>query len=421
MPNTTYSNTLHNAFDKLVEKGVEGLTRNKRFHRLGIESILRNTEEMHKTIQRLREVAKETRQLEVMTDEHLDVALNRVLSQLVAECLTEGHPPTIDEALRQKALRELDWCSTVKIPLGRFWAFVHQCELERNIIDLDGPLRLRKATLIEKAYFRSQNFAVAGRTAGDVIAETMPTTKTAVIQKNRRRISLRNDLLVEFDYLVTILRLLSPSSSGVNLVIDDESPMKGSVVLSVTHNTRPDIFPAAFSRRLNSKCHIGEKQRKLLIRLLRKLRKVAKMDNPEVKRLLRSLRRYNRAIANDFIEDEVIDLSIILETIVRTGGTPMTSRIASITAIDEDKENSIMKMLRKVHRSIRGPLVHGASFNPKYTPIVDNLFEITCNALRTYIMLIDVREGLVEYLDRAKSNREVKKQLRKRLQNWIDE
>ncbi|MFQ5833948.1 MAG: hypothetical protein ACE5H4_14675 [Candidatus Thorarchaeota archaeon] len=417
-------NRLQDSFKRLLEITIERLESRKYGPTaiFAIESILQDSSEMKQTIELIREAAAKTRQLEVMSSEGLDAALSKVISRLVSECFLPDGPPEVNPKNLEHALEDLNSCSLVKIPLGRFWCYVQQLEMDDEIVDIDGPLRLRKATPIERAYFISQGLAIGGRTGAEVIAETMPTTKTSRKSTGAKgpRQMIRGDILPEFDLLVSSLRLLSPSSVGVNQVTNDESPRKGTVVISLHHNTRPDVHPAAFSRRWDSKFILNHAQRKLLIKLHRRLRKAVRMHHEEVPRLLRSLRRYNRAICNDFIEDEVVDLSIILETIVRTGGKDMASRIASITSTSESQRAEVEKKLKKIHRSVRGPLVHGASFESKNTSLVNELFWITSNALRAYLILFNIRGGLIDYTLKVDSNRQERNKLNARLSNWLD-
>ncbi|MFW9801790.1 MAG: hypothetical protein ACFFFC_04020 [Candidatus Thorarchaeota archaeon] len=416
--------SLHDSFRRLLEIAV-GRFESGRYGStaiFAIEGILRNSSEMKQTIELIREAAAETRQLEVMSGEGLDAALSKVISRLVTECFLPDGPPEVNRKNLECALEDLNSCSSVKIPLGRFWCYVQQLEMDDEIIDIDGPLRLRKATPIERAHFISQGLAVGGRTEAEVIAETMPTTKTSKSRNGAKgpRQVIRGDILPEFDLLVSALRLLSPSSVGVNQVTNDESPRKGMVVISLHHNTRPDVHPAAFSRRWNAKCILNHIQRKLLIKLHRRLRKAVRMDHEEVPRLLRSLRRYNRAICNDFIEDEVIDLSIILETIVRAGGEEMASRIATITSTSDSQRAEVEMKLKRIHRSVRGPLVHGASFESKNTSLINELLWIASNALRAYLILFNIRGGLIDYIIKVDSSRQERNKLNVRLSNWLD-
>lgn len=416
-------NKLHALFRSLAERAVTTFVDYKqdRLYILQVEDVLSKTDEMNELIDCLEESASETRQLLVLTqDEKFKLELAKVLSRLVFECLTTSDPIVLIEKNVKQVYQELDWSVSVEIPLGRFWAYLQQCEIDKQVIDLDGPLRMRKPTIFERAYFRSQGFTVGGRTEADVIVETMPSARTSKVEKSLKglRFNVSGELLIEFEYLVTVLRLVHPSSVGINLIMHDESPAKQSVIMSFTHNTRPDIFPAAFGRRLNTKCQVNYTRRKLLIKLLRRLRKVVKLDDPEVPRLIRSLRRYNRAISNDFIEDELVDLFIILETIARVGSKPMASRISWIASTNKDEREQVEKTLNKCHR-LRSNVVHGSSFDSKNTQYVDDLLIITCHALILYIVLIGSKEGVVDQIERVKGKRDLQKNFERKVANWI--
>ena len=99
----------------------------------------------------------------------------------------------------------------------------------------------------------------------------------------------------------------------------------------------------------------------------------------------------------------------------------MSTQIAQIAATSDEERERVTKVLKKIHTSVRSSLVHGASFDPKHKSLVDDLFKITCRALKSYIVLIGIRGGIAKHIDSVMTNRAARVRLDRKLANWIDD
>jgi hypothetical protein len=376
-------------------------------------------DEMKSLVEMLFDIAMNSPNLELLKNKDLKYSLTGEIVSLVIEYLSSDNQHKEKQKL-DKALSKLDRFVDLKIPRLRYWCFLQQFVMDTDDVIIDNVMRLRKANILESAFFDNQGYTVAGRTSADFVVELIPFHQEAKIRSESERLDLihSNEFISEFEYLVTAFRLLTPSSVGINWVF--RSHRRESFSSRTSFSTRSDIFPAGFSRRWNKKYHLEEVNWDFILRLRSKLKEVASMNHKETPRLLRSLRRYNRAICNDFIEDEVIDLWIILETIVKTTGKEVASRISEIVATSNAIRDNVKKELDFIYKNVRNPLFHGGSFNHKHEPYVDNLFIITSNALRAYLVLVDVEGGVEELLHKVKSSQEERKKLDIRIGSWVD-
>jgi len=281
-------------------------------------------------------------------------------------------------------------------------------------------MRIRKATLFERTYFVSRDLDQGWKGTHDNILEVIPNPSYPRIKSESEKIErmIRDESITEIEYLLTSLRLLNPSSVGVNWII--RCNWYETFTSSSGYNIRSDLYPATFSRRWRQRCISDAVDWIRVSRILDRIKEIAVSEHEEVPRLLRVLRRYNRAICGEFVEDEVIDLWIILETIASKIGKEAASTISEIIGTSIENRQFIKGKLEFIWNNIRSPIFHGGHFDSNYISYVDDLLMMTSNAIRAYLGFFDTDGGLLDCIQKAKSDLDARKEFQKKLEDWID-
>ena len=405
---------VYTLFKKVIDKTEKAFNPNE-----NPDDFFYEMDEMKDLVSFLENHAEKTPSLALMKD----MSFERILSGLLGGLLfwnPSGSNSSEINQISEYAKKELARCISIEIPSIRYWCFLHMFEMNREIFALDRNIRIRKATILEKAYFISQGLDFGSFGSGEFILELIPRHHNAKTYSESEKIPRihRNDSITEIEYLLTALRLSHLSSVGVNWIIRNR--WYGSFTSSSGFNTRSDLYPAAFGRRWDKICNNDEINWDIVLSIRNRIQEVAKMNYEEAPRLFRILRRYNRAICSEFVEDEVIDLWIILETIARKIGNAAVSVISEISAYSIQNRKLIENELITIYKDIRNPIFHGGSFDSKNAHYVDDLFIITSNAIRAYLFLLDIDGGFSEYVKKVKSDENERMKLDQKLSNWID-
>ncbi len=383
------------------------------------DDFFHDMEEMKNLVTFMQDIAEASPHLMLLKD----MSFNRVLSGLIGGLIFWDPSDSNSEdgnMISEYARKELDRCVELKIPPRRYWCFLYNFDMEQEIHVISKTMRIRKATLFEKTYFVSRDLDQGWKGTHDNILEIIPNPSYPRIKSESEKIErmMRDEPITEIEYLLTSLRLLNPSSVGVNWIISCNR--YESFTISGGYNIRSDLYPATFSRRWRQRCIFDAVDWKRVSQILDRIKEIAVSEHEEVPRLLRVLRRYNRAICSEFIEDEVIDLWIILETISKKTGRDAASFISEIIAITTKDQQAVKKKLDNIYLNIRNPIFHGGTFDSENLPYVDFLFSVTSNALRVYLVLMDVHGGFSEYIKSMKSDLDEREKLDDILKIWLD-
>ncbi len=356
------------------------------------DDFFHDMEEMKDLVTFMQDIAEDSPHLMLTKDMSFDRVLSGLIGGLIFYYPSDNNSDDgimISEHVRN----ELDRCIELDIPPIRYWCFLYNFDMEQEVHVISKTMRIRKATLFEKTYFVSLNLDQGWKGTHDNILEVIPNPSYPRIKSESEKIErmMRNESITEIEYLLTSLRLLNPSSVGVNWVI--RCKWYESFTSSSGHNIRSDLYPATFSRRWKQRCNFDAVDWKRVSQILNRIKEITVSEHEEVSRLLRVLRRYNRAISSEFIEDEVIDLWIILETIAKKRGKEAASTISEIISISKKNRQDIKGKLEFIWKHIRSPIFHGGHFDNKHTSYVDDLLMMTSNAIRAYLSSFDIDGG----------------------------
>ncbi len=407
-------NKIYELFEKIVRRTETSFDERT----MSPDDFFHDMKEMKEMVSFMQELAEDSPQLMLFKDMSFDRVLSGLIGGLVFWNRSESESNAKD-AISDHVRKELDRCVEIKIPPRRYWCFLYNFDMEQETYTISKTMRIRKATLFEKAYLHNQNLDRGWKGTRENILEVIPNPsypKTRSESEKIERIS-ENESINEIEYFLTSLRLLNPCSVGVNWVI--RCNWYGFFASSSGLNIRSDLSPAKFSRRWKQRCIFDTIDWKLFSKIYHRIEEVAVLEHEEVPRVLRILRRYNRAICSEFVEDEIIDLWIILETISRKIGTEASSFISEITTVSTKDRQTVKNKLDYIYRNIRNPIFHGGSFDFGNQSYVDYLFSVTSNALRAYLVLLNIDGGFFAYVDKTKSDSNERKKLDTTLKEWL--
>jgi len=340
------------------------------------------------------------------------------LVRLVDRCVAEDKDKPVNEARLREVLEDLQYSLDYQSYPDRAWAFLHQFDCLERTFSLDGPVRIRRTTIIEDAIFNQYSQSVGGRTVCRFIAETKQGVPVVNVGHDD---SIRfTGVSKEYVILVSSLRLTSPSSVGMNLVtfevpagnLGEQSP-----AVAIPLYSPPEVFPAAFSRFVNTQCVLDKYELEMLHRFHTGLRMVINSGGDNAGRLQRSLRRFNAAICSDQIEDIVVDAIIGLEVLFHTTGFRMVFLASHLAAIGISERKTVVDLLDKSY-DLRSKIVHGGSLKEVDNRLAIKLLTIFCRVLRSYIYLATKTQNVDEYIRKVPYDPDELAKLESELGEW---
>ena len=350
----------------------------------------------------------------------LTVDLGAVESELlflVIKCIAKSKDKTVDEVRLKEVLERLEYSLNWQSFPDRSWAFLHQFDCLERFVTLDGPARIRRTTIIEDSLFKQYNHSVGGRTVCRFVAETKQDARVIYFSDDGSINPIVNN---EFVMLVSSLRLASPSSVGINRV-SVEVPAgnfgEQSPAVAIPFYSAPEVFPAAFSRFVNTQCVLDKYELELFGRLHTGLRKVVETGGENADRLQRSLRRFNAAICSGQIEDIVVDTIIGLEILFHTTGFRTSFLASHLAAIGASERKTVADQLDKSY-DLRNRIVHGGSLKEGDSHLAIRLLTIFCRVLRSYIYLATKMQDIDGYIRRIPYDPDELAKLENELARW---
>ena len=356
---------------------------------------------------------------------YLDI-MNTVLRPVLLRCINPEDGPKINETAYSQLLEEVKFLLELKLDSNRAWAFLHQFGCLHDYVELDGPIRIRRVTIIEKYYFELTNQSVGGRTSSEFVIETTSDIKFLKLDDTNKVHRENEDVLENFRTLITALRLTSPSSTGLNMIsivcyVDTENATIGLMENTpplTQYNLAPEIFPGAFSPYVNTQCILDKHELELLQRIYKRLAEIKQKDGQLSERLEWALRRYNVALVSDKTEDSIVDVIIALEILFNAIGFRMAYRASFLASTSPDERKIAVEILEKSHK-IRSNIVHGSvSEKEKQKKLLGMLILVVCRILRSYIHVSNKYEDVIDYIEDVAYNPEELSILENELTTW---
>ncbi|TFH06661.1 MAG: hypothetical protein E4H14_10325 [Candidatus Thorarchaeota archaeon] len=90
--------------------------------------------------------------------------MHSILRPFLLNCIGNLDDPKVDKLAYSRLVDDVNFLINLKLDKNRAWAFLHQFGCLSDNIELEGPLRIRRATLIELYIFNMTNQSVGGRT-----------------------------------------------------------------------------------------------------------------------------------------------------------------------------------------------------------------------------------------------------------------
>jgi len=310
---------------------------------------------------------------------------------------------------------------------NRVWAYLHQFSSSQDIIELEGPLRIRRATIVENFYFREQNMTHAGSVTSFII-ESKPTAPLLgafwTMKTIGKRGPERRNIIppeppygIEIRDLVTMIRLVCPSSVGYSTVIL-QLEFSGGITIFPVYSTIPSGFPAVFGRLRGRTCKLDEKRIDFLQKLWVKFRAVRKDETvTRLQCIMRALRRFNNAIASVDVEDEIVDLLICLETLFQSPGFRMVFYASYLLGLDNKRYVHARTTLDKAY-DVRSKVVHGGSLKAKDKKVIQDLLPLVGLVLIFWIVLAGVKGGVLDFVKKASLDESIAKRMHSSLEKW---
>ena len=350
--------------------------------------------------------------------------LNTIFRPVLLGCVNNPENPIINKEYLSDIVDDIRFLTNLELDKNRAWAYLHQFGCISDYIELEGLLRIRRATVVEKYMFHVTKQSVGGRTRCQFIAETISDASFIQVDESKRFLLDNKKILEEFRTLVTALRITSPSSTGLNTVsVVCNIPLGKTVVrLDVPaifqFNPAPEIFPGAFSPYLHTQCILDKHELELFQRLHKRLREINHREGKLKERVQRALRRYDVALTSDQAEDSIVDAVIALETLFQTSGFRMAFRASYLATTDSEERRVAVKILEKCH-DMRSGIVHGRiSKKEKQSSLLGKLILIVCRIIRSYLYASSKNEDVINFIEDAAYNPEKLSILQKELMEW---
>ncbi len=222
---------------------------------------------------------------------------------------------------------------------------------------------------------------------------------------------------LDFHYIVTILRVMSPSSVGITKILYNAAP---NPIMTVhgEYSATPEVFPAVFSRLTGKKTTLRsdsvERFQRFWNLFVETTREAGKKTS---KRIGRFLRRYNTALVADDAGDEVVDLIIALEVLFQCMSFKavfLASNMLSLVGVDPDEA---MVLLEDAYKA-RNKIVHGSTFESDADAIIPKLVDYLSRLIQVAIALVKEKMELREWGRRVAFDKERRSEVRGILEKY---
>jgi hypothetical protein len=347
-----------------------------------------------------------------------DESLKPILFELGSRCIGK------DDAGCIKEYEELERCMIEPSDGPRVWCYVHQLDCPIDIIDLDGPLRIRKATIVERALLK-QKWHSTGLSP-TFIAETKRGTVETILDKEKAKragVDFHIELFTmppfgdAFFTLVSILRLTIPSPVGYDeLVYQDEA---GELSTRMVYQVSPWKHPCSLGVLGQKKCELNGEDVRILNVLWDGYNKASQNFGTErFSRLQRAIRRYERAICSNEVEDAIVDLIIALEILFEVGGREMAKLASHLIGSNEKSRGKLFRLLDDA-RKMRNSIVHGGFFDSNNDLVDRYLLSIVRRIIVCSILLAKEKEWFAGLVRDAVNNASRLEELHDSISEWL--
>ena len=341
-----------------------------------------------------------------------------LLVELSSECIGMEESSFIEKYL------ELEICMIEPPDDPRVWCYLHPLDCSVKMVDLNGPLRIRKATILERAFYCQERPPM--RFTPTFIAETKSGFVQSILNKDKTKsagidfhlnMSDNPPFGDDFFTLVSILRLLKPSPIGYDsLVLQEKSD---SVEYSATYQVSPWKHPCTLGV-------IGNLQSDLCNEDIDNLKLLWKnyhltinaLGVKRTTRLQRAIRRYELAICSNEIEDAIVDSVIALETLFEIGGEEMAIRASKLVGANEKSRDLINQILNAARR-MRNAIVHGDALDKTDEKVDRYLLSILGRILVCAIVLSKEGKWFADLIKEATTDTDKMTKLQEPISKWL--